>query len=553
LLATGTFTAGTASGWQQLNFSTPITISANTTYVASAHSGGPYYASQNYFQNVGVDNPPLHAVKDGVEGANGVYVYGPGGLFPNQGYLASNYWVDVIFVPSGSGAAQSVAAYSGTPQSTTIGTSFVALQAKVIDASSSPVSGVTVTFVAPTAGASATFGGSGSVAVTTNSAGIATSPIPTANNIAGTYSLMASVAGLQPATFSLTNTMASSGYQHSRPITIRSGQVPSTQTNFPVLVAGTYPYLAQASLNSQGMVQTSTGVDINFTSDAAGNNLLPFEQEKYVAGTGEIAYWVKLPSVLDGTTFYMSYGNSSATDQSNRAGVWDTNFKGVWHMHNSGSPMTDSTANGINAAASAVTFGANGKVDGAINLSGTTSYISTANTPFNYERTDSFGASTWVKLPPASAEQVIISKENTMSPYRGWGVYAVSNGAVRVFLTNTWPGNNIAKNSAAAVDDNNWHHVAFTYNGSSQASGVNIYVDGVLSNGTVTHDSLSSTITTTTPLFVGAWANPAAAYTGTIDELRIFTISPVGSASWIRTEYNNQSAPQNFYSIGPEQ
>src|SRR5262249_24746110 len=39
LLATGNFSES-ASGWQQLNFSTPVPITANTTYIASYHTGG---------------------------------------------------------------------------------------------------------------------------------------------------------------------------------------------------------------------------------------------------------------------------------------------------------------------------------------------------------------------------------------------------------------------------------------------------------------------------------------------------------------------------------
>ena len=35
LLASATFANETASGWQQVNFSTPVAISANTTYVAA--------------------------------------------------------------------------------------------------------------------------------------------------------------------------------------------------------------------------------------------------------------------------------------------------------------------------------------------------------------------------------------------------------------------------------------------------------------------------------------------------------------------------------------
>ena len=49
LLATATFTNETASGWQQVNFATPVTISAGTTYVASYHTAGNYSADPDLF------------------------------------------------------------------------------------------------------------------------------------------------------------------------------------------------------------------------------------------------------------------------------------------------------------------------------------------------------------------------------------------------------------------------------------------------------------------------------------------------------------------------
>jgi hypothetical protein len=48
-LATATFSAETASGWQQVNFSTPVAITANTIYVASYHTDGNYSADNDYF------------------------------------------------------------------------------------------------------------------------------------------------------------------------------------------------------------------------------------------------------------------------------------------------------------------------------------------------------------------------------------------------------------------------------------------------------------------------------------------------------------------------
>ena len=44
-----------------------------------------------------MDNPPLHALTDGVLGGNGVYAYGVSSAFPDQTYNAANYWVDVVF------------------------------------------------------------------------------------------------------------------------------------------------------------------------------------------------------------------------------------------------------------------------------------------------------------------------------------------------------------------------------------------------------------------------------------------------------------------------
>jgi hypothetical protein len=97
LLAQATFTNESTSGWQQVDFVTPVEITANTVYVASYHApNGRYAADAGYFATAGVDNGPLHALQDGVSGGNGVYLYGAGG-FPTDTWQSSNYWVDVVF------------------------------------------------------------------------------------------------------------------------------------------------------------------------------------------------------------------------------------------------------------------------------------------------------------------------------------------------------------------------------------------------------------------------------------------------------------------------
>jgi hypothetical protein len=100
LLASATFTNETATGWQQVNFATPVAIAANTTYVASYHTTtGHYSYDYDVFATAGVDNPPLHALRNGLDGPNAVFAYGAS-AFPTLTYRSTNYWVDVVFAPN---------------------------------------------------------------------------------------------------------------------------------------------------------------------------------------------------------------------------------------------------------------------------------------------------------------------------------------------------------------------------------------------------------------------------------------------------------------------
>lgn len=129
LLGTVTFSGESSSGWQQANFSSPVAITANTVYVASYHTNvGHYSNDQDYFAGTGIDNPPLHALADGVSGFDGVYTYGSTSSFPSLGWNSSNYWVDIVFTPttiSTHPTVLSVAPSSGATGSS-IGTSVTA-------------------------------------------------------------------------------------------------------------------------------------------------------------------------------------------------------------------------------------------------------------------------------------------------------------------------------------------------------------------------------------------------------------------------------------------
>jgi hypothetical protein len=115
LLASATFTGETGSGWQRVGFSAPVAIAANTVYIASYFAPAGHYSADNYyFAKAGVDNPPLHALANGVSGPNGVYLYSSSGGFPSSSYQSTNYWVDVEYGQNQTGAVNPQLSESAT-------------------------------------------------------------------------------------------------------------------------------------------------------------------------------------------------------------------------------------------------------------------------------------------------------------------------------------------------------------------------------------------------------------------------------------------------------
>jgi hypothetical protein len=84
--------------WEVANFASPISISANTSYVATYFSSIGDGASDAYGLSNGVMNGPLTAPASSAVGGNGVYQRK--NTFPGNSSQASNYYVDVLFTPT---------------------------------------------------------------------------------------------------------------------------------------------------------------------------------------------------------------------------------------------------------------------------------------------------------------------------------------------------------------------------------------------------------------------------------------------------------------------
>jgi lysophospholipase L1-like esterase/fibronectin type 3 domain-containing protein len=111
LLASGTVTSGTGSGWQEVVLSTPVAVQAHTLYFASYYApSGRYAADAGYFRDREIVHSPLRLPSQSSIDGNGFIRGGSPGLPQPNPQGDTNYWVDVVFVPASPAAPASVTA-----------------------------------------------------------------------------------------------------------------------------------------------------------------------------------------------------------------------------------------------------------------------------------------------------------------------------------------------------------------------------------------------------------------------------------------------------------
>ena len=134
-LATGTFGNESTQGWEELDFSSPVSVTAGTTYVASYLTTTGHYAVTSGGLSSAVTNGPLTALANG-----GVYAYGSSTTFPTNTYNGSNYWVDVVYQQDLSPPAVTATTPGNSATSVPVGTAVTATFNKAIKAGSATFS-----------------------------------------------------------------------------------------------------------------------------------------------------------------------------------------------------------------------------------------------------------------------------------------------------------------------------------------------------------------------------------------------------------------------------
>lgn len=310
------------------------------------------------------------------------------------------------------------------------------------------------------------------------------------------------------------------------PVTVQTGQVPSTQTDFPMLVSYTDNRLK--SVANGGHVRNANGYDIRPYSNSTLATVLTFELESYNASTGQVVMWVKIPSLSDGYVIYLSYGEPSISTNGSSTGTWDANYKGVYHLsEGTGVNSADSTSNG-NTAVPTTPVTTTGKIGKGLSFNGT-------------DGQDLIGADLLTSSGLTMSAWITPTSANTLITNNGGNTtYSIESGNnMIVFSTSN------ARSAASSITFGTTYFVVATR---STGNLINHYINGTLSG---TADQSSGTPPAgATQTSIGANVSGSSPIASMIDEVRIS--NSVRSTGWITTEYNNQNAPSTFAVLGTE-
>ncbi len=107
-------------------------------------------------------------------------------------------------------------------------------------------------------------------------------------------------------------------------------------------------------------------------------------------------------------------------------------------------------------------------------------------------RTEPFSFSLWLQPVEYSDRAIIVHQSVAAedSAFRGMQL-VLSNGRPQFSLIHFWPGNAIRVESVPAIPLNEWSQIGVTYDGSSHASGIRVFINGEQVATTIQRDQLT--------------------------------------------------------------
>ena len=99
----------------------------------------------------------------------------------------------------------------------------------------------------------------------------------------------------------------------------------------------------------------------------------------------------------------------------------------------------------------------------------------------NFEWTEPFSAAFWFKTSKRKkgfTQSLLTTTGGKNSWWRGWDLTLDDKNHLNVRLISSLPGDAIHVKSIDSLTVNNWHHIAFSYDGSGNSAGINLFLNG---------------------------------------------------------------------------
>ena len=143
----------------------------------------------------------------------------------------------------------------------------------------------------------------------------------------------------------------------------------------------------------------------------------------------------------------------------------------------------------------------------------------------NFKRTEPFSVALWMSTPHHKERTVVFSRSRawTDAGSRGYQML-LRDGHLSASLIHFWPGNAINVRTKAKLRKDEWYHVAITYDGSTKAGGLEIYVNGKLTETEIYKDNLYKNITGGggDTIVIGQRFRDVGFAGGLVDDFRVF-------------------------------
>ncbi len=143
----------------------------------------------------------------------------------------------------------------------------------------------------------------------------------------------------------------------------------------------------------------------------------------------------------------------------------------------------------------------------------------------DFRRDSRFTFSLWLQVPRFFDRAVVFHRSRawTDSGSRGYELL-IENGKLSVGLIHFYPGNAIRIVSKREIPVEQWQHVAITYDGSSRASGVNLYLNGMPLEVDIIRDCLTKNIhDDVKEVTIGQRFRDVGFKDGLVDEFKVFS------------------------------